>query len=81
MKKKDPTFEERLARLQAIVTTLESGNAPRCIRKALPMPPHAGNSWNRQGTTSGAAPKVRLRLSACPKKTNRHRTAHASHSP
>ena len=28
MKKKDPTFEERLARLQAIVSTLESGNAP-----------------------------------------------------
>ncbi|WP_346665788.1 exodeoxyribonuclease VII small subunit [uncultured Mailhella sp.] len=28
MKKKEPTFEERLARLQAIVTTLEAGNSP-----------------------------------------------------
>ena len=28
MKKKDPTFEERLTRLQAIVTSLESGNSP-----------------------------------------------------
>lgn len=28
MKKKDPTFEERLARLQAIVTALETGNSP-----------------------------------------------------
>ena len=28
MKKKDPTCEERLTRLQAIVTSLESGNSP-----------------------------------------------------
>lgn len=28
MKKKEPTFEERLARLQTIVTALESGNNP-----------------------------------------------------
>ncbi len=28
MKKKELTFEERLARLQAIVTTLEAGNSP-----------------------------------------------------
>ena len=28
MKKKEPSFEERLARLQAIVASLESGNAP-----------------------------------------------------
>ena len=28
MKKKEPTFEERLARLQAIVTTLETGDSP-----------------------------------------------------
>lgn len=28
MKKKEPTFEERLARLQAIVTTLEAGDSP-----------------------------------------------------
>ena len=35
MKKKDPTFEERLARLQAIVTTLESGNAPLAESVAL----------------------------------------------
>ncbi|HJD96982.1 exodeoxyribonuclease VII small subunit [Mailhella massiliensis] len=28
MKKKEPTFEERLARLQAIVTTLEEGESP-----------------------------------------------------
>ena len=28
MKKKEPTFEERLARLQAIVTALETGNSP-----------------------------------------------------
>ena len=28
MKKKEPTFEERLARLQTIVSTLESGNSP-----------------------------------------------------
>lgn len=28
MKKKEPTFEERLARLQAIVNTLETGNSP-----------------------------------------------------
>ena len=28
MKKKEPTFEERLARLQNIVTALESGTAP-----------------------------------------------------
>ena len=35
MKKKDPTFEERLARLQAIVTTLESGNAPLAESIAL----------------------------------------------
>ena len=28
MKKKEPTFEERLARLQAIVTALEAGNTP-----------------------------------------------------
>ena len=28
MKKKEPTFEERLARLQAIVNTLESGSSP-----------------------------------------------------
>lgn len=27
-KKKEPTFEERLARLQAIVTALESGQSP-----------------------------------------------------
>ncbi len=28
MKKKEPSFEERLARLQTIVTTLESGSSP-----------------------------------------------------
>lgn len=28
MKKKEPAFEERLARLQAIVAALESGTAP-----------------------------------------------------
>ena len=28
MKKKEPTFEERLARLQAIVTALETGDSP-----------------------------------------------------
>ena len=28
MKKKEPTFEERLARLQTIVTTLEGGESP-----------------------------------------------------
>ena len=28
MKKKEPAFEERLARLQAIVAALESGNTP-----------------------------------------------------
>lgn len=28
MNKKDPTFEERLARLQEIVTILENGNSP-----------------------------------------------------
>ena len=28
MKKKEPTFEERLTRLQAIVNTLESGTSP-----------------------------------------------------
>lgn len=28
MKKKEPTFEERLSRLQTIVTALESGNSP-----------------------------------------------------
>ena len=28
MKKKEPSFEERLARLQAIVSVLESGTAP-----------------------------------------------------
>lgn len=28
MKKKEPTFEERLARLQTIVSALESGNSP-----------------------------------------------------
>ncbi|WP_418764341.1 exodeoxyribonuclease VII small subunit [Mailhella sp.] len=28
MKKKEPTFEERLARLQAIVTALEAGDSP-----------------------------------------------------
>lgn len=28
MKKKEPTFEERLARLQAIVSALETGSAP-----------------------------------------------------
>ncbi len=28
MKKKEPTFEERLARLQAIVTALEAGSSP-----------------------------------------------------
>ena len=28
MKKKEPTFEERLARLQTIVAALESGTAP-----------------------------------------------------
>jgi exodeoxyribonuclease VII small subunit len=35
MKKKDPTFEERLARLQSIVTALESGNTPLAESVAL----------------------------------------------
>ena len=35
MKKKEPAFEERLARLQAIVTALESGNTPLAARVAL----------------------------------------------
>ena len=35
MKKKEPAFEERLARLQAIVTALESGNTPLAESVAL----------------------------------------------
>ena len=35
MKKKEPAFEERLARLQAIVSTLEGGNAPLAESVAL----------------------------------------------
>ena len=35
MKKKEPSFEERLARLQAIVASLESGNAPLAESVAL----------------------------------------------
>ncbi len=35
MKKKEPTFEERLTRLQAIVTALESGNSPLTESVAL----------------------------------------------
>ena len=35
MKKKEPSFEERLARLQAIVASLESGNTPLAESVAL----------------------------------------------
>ena len=35
MKKKEPAFEERLARLQAIVAALESGNTPLAESVAL----------------------------------------------
>ena len=35
MKKKEPTFEERLARLQAIVAALESGHTPLAESVAL----------------------------------------------
>ena len=35
MKKKEPAFEERLARLQAIVAALESGSTPLAESVAL----------------------------------------------
>ena len=35
MKKKEPSFEERLARLQAIVAALESGSTPLAESVAL----------------------------------------------
>ena len=50
MKKKEPAFEERLARLQTIVTALESGNTPLAESVAL----------YKEGLAHGAACRKQL---------------------